>query len=526
MKKSAIWFLILLVLLLFLTATAQAEGGNFGNGLNWSLSDKGILTISGNGPIPDFADYFEYSNTSPWNKYRGKIKSVVIKPGVTAVGDNAFSDCEKLASVTLPDSVTRIGDYAFAWCYALKQVNLPEHLTTLGYCAFVDTQLTSVLLPAEVNELHWPFCGCDELIAINVDAANPHFSSVDGVLYNKDQTVLLEYPAAKPGDSFTVPSGVERIGGRAFYGCHLSSLTFSETVNHIDSFAFPYCQNLTEITIPGNIREIESNAFSCCNYLRTVRLCEGLESIGDNAFESCAIETIDIPASVTALGNEYGHPFSSCWSLREIRVEVDNPFYSSRNGVLFSKDMEDLVAFPLGKGQWTYNVPSTVRKIRPYAFSQCVALSYITLPQNLEQIEDFAFESSMLSIISVPASLKNVGLCAFRYCENLSDVCYAGNAEQWQAIIFDEENDSIINANIHYNAYWYYIDISIPSGVARIESEAFANIPDDSVVYIHDNVTFIADDAFKGVNGLVICGKSDSQAETFATDKGYTFVEQ
>ena len=150
--------------------------------------------------------------------YDCSFTSVTIPDGVTIIKYSAFQNCTDLTEVTFGNSITTIENTAFYYCTSLKQVTIPKSVTNIG-----------------VNVFFY----CTALTHINVDAANPAYSSENGVLFNKDKTTLLRYPVAKPGATYTVPKSVTCIGENAFGQCTaLKELTLSENVSKIESYAF------------------------------------------------------------------------------------------------------------------------------------------------------------------------------------------------------------------------------------------------------------------------------------------------
>jgi hypothetical protein len=167
------------------------------------------------------------------------LRSVILGNGITSVGENAFAecanltslvighavrsidgkafiDCHSLTNVTLPETLTSIGGQAFQFCTSLTNVAIPKAVGSLGDFAFcVCTNLTSIAIPVNVTNIGLgAFAGCVSLAAIGVDPLNSVYSSVDGVLFNKAQTLLIRYPPAKTG-KYWIPSGVT-IGQLAF----------------------------------------------------------------------------------------------------------------------------------------------------------------------------------------------------------------------------------------------------------------------------------------------------------------------
>jgi len=176
-----------------------------------------------------------------------KITSVVIPAGVTVIGDWAFSGCSSLTGITIPASVTTIGDGAFSWCSSLTGITIPAGVTSIGKGVFFD---------------------CVSFTAINVDERNKAYMSIDGVLYNKDKTTIIQYPAKKLDKRYVIPAGVKRIGENAFYNCEsITGITIPAGVIFIGEWAFYACINLENINIPSGVTEIKFGAFGHCDAL-------------------------------------------------------------------------------------------------------------------------------------------------------------------------------------------------------------------------------------------------------------------
>ena len=148
------------------------------------------------------------------------LTNVTIGAGVTSIGDRAFAQCPGLAGVTIPGSVTRIGEGAFLRCSRLAHVEIPAGVTSVGGWAFWGcSNLAGITIPAGVTNIgEHAFCNCHNLTAITVDGANADYSSVDGVLFNKNQTTLIHCPGGKAGN-YVIPAGVTTVGKDAFRDC-------------------------------------------------------------------------------------------------------------------------------------------------------------------------------------------------------------------------------------------------------------------------------------------------------------------
>jgi len=196
----------------------------------------------------------------------GKWGAFTIPNSVTSIVEYAFENCSNLTSVTIPDSVTSIGDGAFTGCSSLTSVTIPDSVTSIGDGAFGN---------------------CSGLTTINVGAANSAYAVQDSVLYNKNKTILIQYPRGKTGNTFTIPNSVTSIGGYAFRMCSLTSVTIPNSVTSIGSYAFLGCNSLTSVTIPNSVTSIGFQAFDFCSSLTSVTL-QGTITVGnfsDRAFQ-------------------------------------------------------------------------------------------------------------------------------------------------------------------------------------------------------------------------------------------------
>jgi len=427
MKKS----IILLILTLFIGAwTAEAQTWDVGAASNTggvasvtATLSGGTLTISGAGAMMDAGWMIPVDH--PWHSIRTFITTVVIEDGVTSIGDFAFNSCTGLTSVTIPNSVTIIGEHAFIGCTGLTSVIIPNSVILIGDFAFYGCiGLTSVTIHNSVSETFiggWAFYGCigltsvtipnsvtvigdyafsrcTGLTSINVDPNNAYYSYEDGVLFNKNKTTLVQYPAGKQGTSYTIPNSVTTIGEVAFSGCTgLTSVTIPNSVRIIRQSAFGGCTGLTSVTIPNSVTTIERGVFSGCTGLTSVT----------------------IPNSVTSIGHS---PFSRCTGLTSINVDPNNAYYSSEDGVLFNKNKTTLVQYPAGK-QGAYTIPNSVTSIGQSAFIGCTGLTSVTIPNSVTSIGQSAFIGCTgLTSVTIPNSVTSIGQSVFTDCTNLTSI--------------------------------------------------------------------------------------------------------
>lgn len=375
------------------------------------------------------------------------LTNVVIPGSVTNIAFQAFTDCG-LTSVVIPGSVMSIGQSAFMYCHSLTSVTIGNGVIGMGDGAFYGcSSLTNVFIPQSVTNITGTaFNECYAMTNITVDAQNPAYSSLAGVLFDKNQTKLVDYPDGMTG-TYTVPSSVTSIGDFACaLSTNLTSITIPNSVTNIGTYAFYGC-TWTNIMLPTNLITIGAYAFSGCN-LTAILLPNSVTTIGQGAF-SGTFTNILIPNSVTNIGPE---AFGSS-RLNAITVATNNPAYSSVGGVLFDISQTTLVEFPIGKsGSYfkpgSYIIPNGVISIRDAAFegcyltnltipdsvtsignsvfAECYFLANLTIPNNVTNIGNEAFADTRLTSIIIPASVITFG--SFGFCPNLRSVYFDGNA--------------------------------------------------------------------------------------------------
>ncbi len=275
-----------------------------------------ILTILGAiliASIPDArgeqeGDY-TYSikdNTVLISKFTGKgaaatVPKTVKTLPVTSIEANTFLGSKDLTSVSLPEGVSSIGETAFGDCEKLVKVSIPASAATIGNHAFR---------------------GCPKLLSIDVAAANPNYRSVDGILFDKLQTILIKYPSGKKG-SYTISDSVISIG-RAFSFCEgLTGLVIGKGVASVEVRALAGCKNLLSVTIGENMASIANSAFLQCENLTSIAFGSGVTSIGETAFQECKkLTNVIIPANVISI--DYG-AFADCTGLKSVTFKGNAP---------------------------------------------------------------------------------------------------------------------------------------------------------------------------------------------------------
>ncbi len=233
--------------------------------------------------------------------YLGNSENVVIPSSVRKIGNEAFRGNTTMKSVTIPDSVMSIRYGAFAGCTALEHVEIPDSVTVIEDSAFNGcSSLESVTIGKCLYTLgSGVFADCDKLSEVSVSMQNPSFCASDHALYSSNKTVLYQYFAGSPEQSFALPGTVADIKRYSFWGCdNLKQLTLTG-VTKLPDYAIANANGLERVIISAPVNEIGIGAFSGDTKLMQIELPLSVRSIHETAFEGCpdAMIVVCEPAS-------------------------------------------------------------------------------------------------------------------------------------------------------------------------------------------------------------------------------------
>ena len=369
-------FAVMAVMMVLCAVCAGAEAyGNF----EYGVLDDGTVEITG---------------------YKGSEQKVDVpekinKKSVTRIGNLAFKNCTKITSIAMPDSVVYIGRSAFYNCTSLKSITIPDGVKEIGYAAFSECAgLVSAKIPDNVTKIgDSAFINCANLTKIDVTAGNKYYSSANGVLFNKDKSEIICYPAGIKNVGYSIPDGVTVIRDRAFNKCiSLNSITIPKSVQDIDTYSFFGCTSLEAINVAAsnkNYADVNGILFSKD---KTKILCYpankknmsysipvSVKVVGVAAFRDCIyLKGITIPDSVTNIEH---HAFSNCKSLKSITI------------------------------------PDSITAIEMSTFIDCASLTGVKIPDSVTSIGWGAFNNcKSLTKITIPASVKTIADKALGYC--------------------------------------------------------------------------------------------------------------
>lgn len=432
---------------------------------------------------------------------------IIIVPNISGTAEITASDGSK-TTVTVKGSasnysrLTSIDSYAFYGCSKIEELILPLKLTSLGDYVFANCSKLSNLKTIEVTT--------DDTATGSGDQPK-----INGTGDGFEQEVT-NYSLT------TTSSQLGYLGSHAFENCtSLIKLTIygTSSLNSIKEYTFSGCTYLFSLNIKPdlsapNITSIGNNAFCGCAQLSNIegkqdgiiRIPEGVTTIGEKAFEGNEIVTdVVISSTVTSIGDA---AFADFKRLTAFTVNGGSSYSSDANGVLYNKDLSELIQYPCGRIATGFDIPDTVTKIDECSFSNCTYLQTVTVPKALTEIgksafygcanlKDFiisedcaltaipknAFENcSSLTNLVIPSTVTSIDATAFTNCTGLADIYYIGTETQWNTI----GGAAALPLNTEGNTFTvvHFISSSTPTATFKLNGGYIGDIKDDLVFYL------------------------------------------
>ncbi len=535
-----------MIMNLDLHAANIVHSGSFGQNIKWELTDDGVLTISGSGVMQDVisqepgqgsSNYYYINGKwygTPWYGYNksestNPITSIVIKKGITRIGDRCFYGLSNVESVSLPNDLKEIGEWAFYNLYKLKKIVIPDTVEKVEACAFDNcSELSAVTLPSSLTE-------------------------ISNSLFLGDKKL----------ESIVIPEGVTIIGNSAFYNCKaLKTVTIPSSVTKIENSAFYGCNNIEEVIyngfdewwenieigtnnewlqlayIPHNVTEngitySECGNGKCCVWkisglsgnivipaevdfnLKTLKVCyitcgyyvtdkeqitgisfpDTIEVIQDFSFLGfTAIKKIELPSTTWRLDRAafsgctsletFSAPgvtklgpgaFINCTSLTNLTLSPD---LTVAEGGAFQNcsSLELTVPQKLTEicervfygctSMRTAEIPAGVKSIGESAFEGCTGITTVTVPESLETIGAGAFKGcESFNELRLYDNLTEIGENAFFDCASLEKAIYFGTEEQWQNVAVQSGNENLLSALVIHLDHVYDDDFDLECNV-------------------------------------------------------------
>ena len=454
------------------TIVASGNCGAFGGSLvKYTIDSEGTATISGTG---NMQTYYLWSN-SPFYEHRSSIRKVVVKEGVTSIGQNAFYFCSRLSSVTIPATVTTIESNAFWSCTMLLTV----------YYAGTQAQWNKIKIESYGNDslisaykyFNWGSVSilksgqCGDNVTYRLYSDGALFITGTGPIWDFDLDPESSYASPFMNDkritSVEIGEGVTRVGSFAFFGCsNLGSVIYPSTLKELGAGCYAYRDKIRSASLSDTIETVEDQVYYGCENLESIEISAGVKSIGTGNFNNCpALKEILVDEANRYYANDsYGvlynkdmtrlirypdalemsvytigkaveqidnRAFYDSVNLAGVYVDPNNPNYSSDDrGVLFNKDKTVLIRYPAGNNSLTYTIPDGVKSIANGAFYDCRNLVSVVMPDSVEELgfESFSYCHDLVSV-SMSSNINELGNDAFENCVSLQTIIVPSGVE-------------------------------------------------------------------------------------------------
>ena len=500
---------------------------NYSTGLSYSVNSDGeTCTITGIGVCTDV--------------------DLVIPPTidgyrVTVIGNSAFMNCVNILSVTISEGITSIEKYAFMSCAGMSSITIPASVTSIKPFTF-------------------PICY--NLTNIIVDDNNTNYVSIDGNLYSKDGTKLVQYAVGKNDESFIIREGVSCIGNGAFYGAkNLIEVTIPNGVTVIEDFAFQACSNISSITIPNSVATIAQRAFEGCGNLVSINFMGSKAQWQSISF----VENWDLDTGRYTVYYSVVDTCDNCIDKNKdgkcdvCTAPIEKGDYST--GLSYSVNSDgktctitgigtctdtDLIIPPVIDGYTVTSIamkafencvniksviiPNGVTNIGPSAFYECTGLLSVTIPNTVTTISQYAFSKcESLVGITIPDSVTSIGDCALNFCSSLTSVVIPDSVTTFGMSVFGKCTNlkSVkLPKNINVIGNFMFMDcvnlesVTMPEKLTTIEQSAFLRCSKLTSINIPNSVYTIGNNVFRGCSSLTSINMAGTKIKWDSISKG------
>ena len=419
---------------------------------------------------------------------------------VEVIADSALSGCNKLTSVLLPNTVKEISDFAFFEATGLETINIPLSVKKIGESAFSYCKKLTDFRYAGTPE-QWGL--------INLNESWKNNSGIDEIQYDEADADEFSQKASE-GLAYKILDGktceITGLGSCEDENIVVPRKMGNYTVTGIGEEAFRECAGIVSVTLPNTIKSIGESAFHACFNLVNVTIPKSVTSIGGWAFFDCkGIESLELPLSVKEIGKRAFSRIGATY------ISNSNPYYTSVDGNLYSKDMKTLIHYAANKLENSFEIPSSVTAVADSAFSECVNLVSVEIPSLVKDIGDFAFfKCEALENVSIPDGVTSIGDSVFRETAIENVKIPQGVVSIGESAFSDCTKltsvtipDSVTSIGGHAFRETALETVIIPQGVTSIGESAFDNCTKLTSVTIPDSVTSIGGWAFYHCGSLL-----------------------
>ena len=448
-----------------------AASGYCGTNTKWSLSNDGLLKITGTGTIKNYS-----KRNAPWYPYRYMVRRIVMDDGITRIGDYAFWGMRVVKSVDFPKNLASVGKHAFRFCTGLEYADLHDKVKTIDYMAFQGCiSLRGIEIPNGLTTIgEWAFSGCSKLRSIDLP---PSLTTLGrGALETCHSLTTV-----------TIPANITTLEDWLLHdSIGLREIVIHEGVKYIDQEAFHGCTGLKRIVFEGNAPSVSSKAFwrvtadvyypeGNSTWTESAREIfkqnNGEGTLNWKSYSGAApddeiTDTNHIPAIRVSgsRGTEltWNVSYENVLTISGTGAMKDNTReYTEEGYPYFVKTVEigDGIT-RIGNADFrdcltleSIHIPDTVTSIGSNAFTRCSKLVSISIPGDLEYVGASAFADCVeMKYFAVRGNVAVIGSNAFENCVDMHSVVFLADAPEFGTNVFKN-----VNATIYYpanNATW------------------------------------------------------------------------